>query len=112
MLHQNACLLVAAAAACCRHCCCCCCCALGVPCCLPLLCHASLVFVQPRKSLKVDIDADSAVYLPGGDVTLSITSRDADTNRPVPAIVGVTVTDETVIQESARPAFLNAHTHT
>src|SRR6266850_3220408 len=56
-----------------------------------------LLFRQPEHSLKVQIVADRADYVPGDKVTLRVTTLD-DTGKPVSAMVGLTVTDSSVLE--------------
>ena len=60
------------------------------------------MFVVPRLSVQVDVTADAESYRPGDAVQLTVTTRDTVSNRPVAAIVGVTVADDTVIQVPTR----------
>lgn len=56
-----------------------------------------LLFRQPEHNLKVQIVADRADYVPGDKVTLRITTTD-DTGKPVGSVVGLTVTDSSVLE--------------
>jgi len=56
-----------------------------------------LVFRKPEKSIKIDIKTDKSSYIPGEPVKLSVTTTDAD-GKPVSAVVGVTVTDDSVLE--------------
>lgn len=56
-----------------------------------------LVFRKPAKSIKIDIQADKSSYIPGAPVKLNVTTTDAD-GKPVSAVVGVTVTDDSVLE--------------
>ncbi|HYR85462.1 MAG TPA: MG2 domain-containing protein [Terriglobia bacterium] len=56
-----------------------------------------LLFRQPEHSLKVQIVADRADYVPGDKVTLRVTTTD-DTGKPIGAMVGLTVTDSSVLE--------------
>jgi hypothetical protein len=56
-----------------------------------------LVFRKPEKSIKIDIKADKTSYIPGAPVKLNVTTTDAD-GKPVSAVVGVTVTDDSVLE--------------
>ena len=54
-----------------------------------------LVFRSPRV-LKVEVTTDSESYIPGASVTLIIKTSNSD--GPVPAVVGLTVADDTVLE--------------
>ena len=56
-----------------------------------------LVFRKPLDPLTISIKADKEGYVPGGDVELTITARNAK-GKPVEAVVGVTVTDDSVLE--------------
>jgi len=56
-----------------------------------------LLFRQPETSLKVQVVPDRADYVPGDKVTLKIITTDA-TGKPVGALVGLTVTDSSVLE--------------
>ncbi|MDP6450198.1 MAG: alpha-2-macroglobulin family protein, partial [Lentisphaeria bacterium] len=56
-----------------------------------------LVFRQPEKVVNVSIEADRKRYVPGDKVELTVRTTGAD-GKPVSAVVGVTVTDETVLE--------------
>ncbi|MCA9115893.1 MAG: hypothetical protein KDA79_12475, partial [Planctomycetaceae bacterium] len=56
-----------------------------------------LVFVQPEDGLKVSVTTDQPRYSPGGQVTLQVQTTDA-AGKPVPAVVGLTVTDDSVLE--------------
>jgi alpha-2-macroglobulin-like protein len=56
-----------------------------------------LLFRQPEHNLKVQIVADRADYVPGDKVTLRIATTD-ETGKPVSAMVGLTVTDSSVLE--------------
>jgi len=56
-----------------------------------------LLFRRPEHRLKVKIGPDRADYVPGDKVTLRVTTTD-DTGKPVSAIVGLTVTDSSVLE--------------
>jgi len=56
-----------------------------------------LLFRQPEHDVKVKIVADRADYVPGDRVTLRISTTD-DTGKPVSALVGLTVTDSSVLE--------------
>lgn len=55
-----------------------------------------LVFRRPPKSLTIEVKADKKTYVPGGEAALTVrTLRDG---KPVSAVVGLTVTDDTVLE--------------
>lgn len=56
-----------------------------------------LVFRQPRKTVGVKIAADAPQYVPGGKARITLQTTDAD-GKPVDAVVGVTVTDDSVLE--------------
>src|SRR5262249_8855973 len=56
-----------------------------------------LVFRQPGQNLRVRIVSDHADYVPGDKVTLRIRTTD-DTGRPAAAMVGLTVTDSSILE--------------
>jgi hypothetical protein len=56
-----------------------------------------LLFRQPQHNLKVQIIPDRTDYVPGDKVTLRVKTID-DTGRPVGAMVGLTVTDSSVLE--------------
>lgn len=56
-----------------------------------------LVFREPAKSLVVDIKTDKDSYVPGDNASVKIKTTDSD-GKPVSAVVGVTVTDDSVLQ--------------
>ena len=56
-----------------------------------------LVFRQPEKMVNVSIEADRKRYVPGDKVELTVRTTGAD-GKPVSAVVGMTVTDETVLE--------------
>jgi len=56
-----------------------------------------LLFRQPEHNVRVKIAADRADYVPGDKVTLRITTTD-DTGKPLGAVVGLTVTDSSVLE--------------
>src|SRR5438093_740254 len=55
-----------------------------------------LIFRQPQHKLKVEVVPDRTDYVPGDKVTLRVKTGD-DTGKPVSAMVGLTVTDSSVI---------------
>lgn len=56
-----------------------------------------LVFRQPRQSVGVKITADAPQYVPGGKARLTLQTTSAD-GKPVDAVVGVTVADDSVLE--------------
>jgi hypothetical protein len=56
-----------------------------------------LVFRKPAKSIKVDVKPDKSSYTPGAPVKLTVTTTDA-AGKPVPAVVGLTATDDSVLE--------------
>jgi uncharacterized protein YfaS (alpha-2-macroglobulin family) len=56
-----------------------------------------LLFRQPEHNLKVKVVADHTDFIPGDRVTLRVTTTD-DTGKPVGAMVGLTVTDSSVLE--------------
>ena len=56
-----------------------------------------LVFRKPAKTLNVSITPDKDRYVPGGQAKLKIKTTDAD-GKPVSAVVGLTVTDDSVLE--------------
>ena len=56
-----------------------------------------LLFRQPEHQLNVKVVADRTGYVPGDKVTLRVVTTD-DTGKPVGALVGLTVTDSSVLE--------------
>jgi alpha-2-macroglobulin-like protein len=56
-----------------------------------------LIFREPAKPIQVNIKANQESYVPGGKVKLDVTTTD-EKGTPVGAVVGVTVTDESVLE--------------
>jgi len=56
-----------------------------------------LLYREPPRSLQVRVAADRAKGVPGGSVELTVETTDAE-GEPVPATVGLTVTDESVLE--------------
>lgn len=56
-----------------------------------------LVFRQPAKTVHVKLSADKTQYVPGGQAEVTIETTDAD-GKPISAIVGLTVADESVLE--------------
>jgi hypothetical protein len=55
-----------------------------------------LIFREPEKALKIDLRTDKPRYAPGD--TVHLTARATRDGRPVEAVVGLTVTDDAVLQ--------------
>jgi len=56
-----------------------------------------LVYREPRFALNVDLSLSPGPYVPGGRVTVDILTTD-ENGKPVESVVGVTVTDDTVLE--------------
>jgi hypothetical protein len=56
-----------------------------------------LIFREPAKPLLIQIKPDKNTYAPGDVVKLSIKTTDVE-NKPLASVVGVTVTDETMLK--------------
>ncbi|MBT4863664.1 MAG: A-macroglobulin complement component, partial [Planctomycetaceae bacterium] len=56
-----------------------------------------LVFRQPKESVNVDVIFDEKSYTPGSAAKLTVRTTDAD-GKPVAAVVGLTVTDDSVLE--------------
>src|SRR5207247_7838003 len=56
-----------------------------------------LIFRQPEHKLKVQVVPDRTDYVPGDKVTLRVKTIDY-TGKPVSAMVGLTVTDSSVLE--------------
>lgn len=56
-----------------------------------------LVFRHPQRALRIRIEPDAKQYVPGGKARLNITTTD-ETGEPVSATIGVTVTDDSVLE--------------
>lgn len=56
-----------------------------------------LVFHEPTKPLNISVHADKPSYAPGDTAKVTIKTTDSS-GRPVPAVVGVSVTDDSVLQ--------------
>lgn len=56
-----------------------------------------LVFREPASPLKISITADKKSYVPGDSTKLTIKTTDAQ-GKPVSAVVGLTVTDDSVLE--------------
>jgi len=56
-----------------------------------------LIYRKPRFALNVSLELSDGPYTPGGDVSLDVLTTDESGN-PVEAVVGITVTDDTVLE--------------
>jgi uncharacterized protein YfaS (alpha-2-macroglobulin family) len=56
-----------------------------------------LIYRQPAHGVHVAVTADQSTYTPGGRVKLDIRTTD-DAGKPVSAVVGLTVTDDSVLE--------------
>jgi uncharacterized protein YfaS (alpha-2-macroglobulin family) len=56
-----------------------------------------LIFRQAQKQLHISVKADRPSYVPAGSATVTVTATDDD-GKPVAAVVGITVTDQSVLQ--------------
>src|SRR5205085_6476303 len=56
-----------------------------------------LVFRKPASALQVKITPDKSTYIPGDATTLKVITTD-NAGKPVSAVVGLTATDESVLQ--------------
>ena len=56
-----------------------------------------LLFRQPARSMNVQVVADKADFIPGDKVTLRLSTKD-ETGKPIGAVVGLTVTDSSVLE--------------
>ena len=56
-----------------------------------------LIFRKPRYGINVAVEADRERYVPGGAASLSVTATD-HRGRPIEAVVGLTVTDDSVLE--------------
>lgn len=56
-----------------------------------------LVFRRPAESVRVKITADADRYVPGGKASLTVQTTDGS-GRPTAAVVGLTVTDDSVLE--------------
>ncbi|MEQ8791316.1 MAG: MG2 domain-containing protein [Pirellulaceae bacterium] len=56
-----------------------------------------LVYRQPSKSLQITITPNQPQYTPGGKAKVTVETRDAS-GKPVSAVVGLTVTDDSVLE--------------
>jgi alpha-2-macroglobulin-like protein len=56
-----------------------------------------LIFRQSEKGLHVNVKADKSSYVPADSATLTVTTTDDD-GKPIGAMVGITVTDQSIVQ--------------
>ncbi|MCK5689995.1 A-macroglobulin complement component, partial [Myxococcota bacterium] len=56
-----------------------------------------LLYRQPKKHIQIKIKADKKRYVPGGKVNLTVQTTDGQ-GKPTPAVVGVSITDESVLE--------------
>ncbi len=56
-----------------------------------------LIYREPKKAVKVSIKADKERYVPGEGASLTVKATDSD-GKPVSAVVGLTVTDDSVLE--------------
>lgn len=56
-----------------------------------------LIFRRPAKPINVSIEADKKNYVPGDKTELTIKTTNSD-GKPVSAVIGMTVTDDTVLE--------------
>src|SRR5262249_44370860 len=56
-----------------------------------------LVYRRPAHSLRVEVQPDQSTYIPGGSSSVTVITTD-ETGKPVGAMVGLTATDESVLQ--------------
>ncbi len=56
-----------------------------------------LIYREPAESLKIEVTCDRESYVPGGTAKVIVKATD-DRGRPVGAVVGVTVTDDSVLE--------------
>ncbi len=56
-----------------------------------------LIYRQPKFAVKVMLETKGESYVPGGEVEIEITTTD-ENGKPVEAIVGLTVTDDAVLE--------------
>ena len=56
-----------------------------------------LIFREPASSVNVSVAVDRERYVPGGEARLTVTTRD-EKGKPVRAVVGLTVTDDSVLE--------------
>ena len=56
-----------------------------------------LIYRQPRFGLNVELQLSEGPFIPGAEVSVDVLTTD-DTGNPVEAVVGLTVTDDTVLE--------------
>lgn len=56
-----------------------------------------LIFRAPAKPLKITVKADKQQYIPGDNAELTVKATDSD-GKPLSAVVGLTVTDDSVLE--------------
>lgn len=56
-----------------------------------------LIFREPEKGVRIAIKPDHERYMPGGKVSLTLSATD-DAGNPAEAVVGMTVTDDSVLE--------------
>ena len=56
-----------------------------------------LIYREPARAFHISINADKSQYVPGGKATLTVRTTD-DKGTPISAVVGVTVTDDSVLE--------------
>lgn len=56
-----------------------------------------LVFRKPAHAIKIDLQPDKSSYIPGEGVKLNVMTTD-ESGKPVSAVVGMTVTDDSVLE--------------
>ena len=56
-----------------------------------------LIYRQPKFVVNVSLEASGGPFVPGGDVSIDITTTD-EHGKPVEAVVGLTVTDDAVLE--------------
>jgi uncharacterized protein YfaS (alpha-2-macroglobulin family) len=56
-----------------------------------------LIFRQPKRTVQVQLSADADRYSPGGKAKVSVLTTD-ERGKPISAIVGLTVTDDSVLE--------------
>ncbi len=56
-----------------------------------------LIYREPAESVRVEVTAENAPYIPGGKARLTVRTMDGK-GQPVSAVVGVTVTDDSVLE--------------
>jgi len=56
-----------------------------------------LIYRRPAKSIKIEMSPNQPAYVPGDKASITLKATD-DAGRPVAAVVGLTVTDESVLE--------------